>query len=70
MVYEYLPEKAAKNQLGQVSCCAREDRTVGENLEFKITRLEEELARLKASRASLEPLLAMKVRDIRNAMDY
>jgi hypothetical protein len=49
---------------------SREDRTVGENLDFKIARLEEELARLKASRESLGPLLPLKVRDIRNAMDY
>jgi hypothetical protein len=49
---------------------SRQDRTVGENLDAKIEMLEVELARLKASRASLTPLLSMKLRDIRSAMDY
>ena len=55
---------------GLVNAISREDRTVGENLDFKIARLEAELERLKASRNTLAPLLAMRVQDIRSAMEY
>lgn len=44
--------------------------TVGENLDNRIAALETELARLKASRESLGPLLAMRIRDIRDAMSF
>lgn len=44
--------------------------TVGENLEARIDQLEKELARLKASRESLGPLLSMRIRDIRDAMSF
>lgn len=44
--------------------------TVGENLELRIKMLKEELARLEASRATLAPLLEMRIRDIRDAMNY
>ena len=46
------------------------DPTVGENLDRRITHLEHELAQAKASRESLGPLLNMKIRDLRRAMDY
>jgi hypothetical protein len=44
--------------------------TVEENLDERIRYLETELQRLKDSRESLGPLLKMKIRDIRQAMDY
>jgi uncharacterized small protein (DUF1192 family) len=44
--------------------------TVGENLEIRIKVLKEELARLEASRETLKPLLEMRIRDIRDAMNY
>jgi uncharacterized small protein (DUF1192 family) len=44
--------------------------TVGENLEMRIKMLKEELARLEASRDTLQPLLAMRIRDIRDAMNF
>ena len=46
------------------------DPTVGENLDRRIAHLEHELAQAKASRESLGPLLHMKIRDLRRAMDY
>jgi hypothetical protein len=44
--------------------------TVEENLDERIRYLESELKRLKDSRESLAPLLKMRIRDIRQAMDY
>ena len=44
--------------------------TVEENLDERIRYLESELQRLKDSKESLGPLLKMKIRDIRQAMDY
>jgi hypothetical protein len=44
--------------------------TVEENLDERIRYLESELQRLKESKESLGPLLKMKIRDIRQAMDY
>ena len=44
--------------------------TVGENLELRIKILKEELARLEASRETLGPLMNMRIRDIRDAMNY
>jgi hypothetical protein len=46
------------------------DPTVRENLDRRIANLENELAQIKASRATLGPLLDIKIRDIRRAMDY
>ncbi len=63
-------KSAYGTQLGMANAISREDRTVGENLDFKIARLEAELERLKASRSTLAPLLAMRVQDIRSAMEY
>ncbi len=44
--------------------------TVGENLETRISMLEKELERLKESRTTLGPLLNMRIRDIRDAMNF
>jgi hypothetical protein len=44
--------------------------TVGENLDRRIAHLEHELAQAKASRETLGPLLSMRIRDLRRAMDY
>ena len=44
--------------------------TVEENIDEKIRYLESELARLKQSKEDLAPLLKMRIRDIRQAMDY
>ena len=44
--------------------------TVEENIDRRIRMLEAELERLKQSKADLAPLLKMRIRDIRQAMDY
>jgi len=44
--------------------------TVGDNIEEKIRYFESEIARLKQSKEDLAPLLKMRIRDIRQAMDY
>lgn len=44
--------------------------TVGDNIDEKIRYYESEIARLKQSKEDLAPLLKMRIRDIRQAMDY
>lgn len=44
--------------------------TVEENIDNKIRHLQAEIARLEASKQELLPLLGMKIRDIREAMNY
>ena len=44
--------------------------TVEENIDTKIERLQAEIERLKQSKMDLAPLLKMRIRDIRQAMDY
>ena len=44
--------------------------TVEENIDDKIRYYESEIARLKQSKEDLAPLLKMRIRDIRQAMDY
>ncbi len=44
--------------------------TVEENINGKITNLQEEIYRLEKSKATLGPLLKMKIQDIREAMNY
>ena len=44
--------------------------TVEENIDIKIRHLEAEIDRLKKSKEDFAPLLKMRIRDIRHAMDY
>jgi len=44
--------------------------TVGENIDLKIKQLQDEIVRLESSKTTLGPLLAMKICDIRDAMNY
>mgnify|MGYP001572944588 FL=1 len=44
--------------------------TVVENIDQKIAQLQAEIVRLKASKTTLAPLLGMRIRDIREAMNY
>jgi hypothetical protein len=44
--------------------------TVEENIDNRIHSLRMELARLEDSKIELQPLLNMRIRDIRMAMDY
>lgn len=47
-----------------------ENPTVEENIDRKIARLQAEIDRLVKSKTELGPLLKMRIRDIRQAMDY
>jgi uncharacterized small protein (DUF1192 family) len=44
--------------------------TVVENIDRKIAAMKAEIARLEASKETLRPLLHMRIRDIREAMNY
>ena len=48
----------------------RGSKTVGENIDWKIEQLKREIQRLEDSKASLAPLLGMRIRDVRDAMSY
>mgnify|MGYP006319446461 FL=1 len=61
--------------MGQKECAVgliddRGSKTVGENIDIKIAQLQNEIKRLEESKASLAPLLGMKIRDVREAMSY
>jgi hypothetical protein len=47
-----------------------ENPTVEENIDRKISYLQGEIDRLIKSKEDLGPLLKMRIRDIRQAMDY
>ncbi len=47
-----------------------ENPTVEENIDRKIGYLQGEIDRLQKSKEDLGPLLKMRIRDIRQAMDY
>jgi hypothetical protein len=47
-----------------------ENPTVEENIDRKISYLQGEIDRLVKSKTELGPLLKMRIRDIRQAMDY
>lgn len=47
-----------------------ENPTVEENIDRKIRYLQTEIERLEQSKQDLAPLLKMRIRDIRQAMDY
>jgi uncharacterized small protein (DUF1192 family) len=44
--------------------------TVEENIDSRIKQLQTEIDRLKKSKDDLAPLLKMRIRDIRTAMDF
>ena len=44
--------------------------TVGENIDSKISILKKEIERREASKVELAPLMKMRIRDIRDAMNY
>lgn len=48
----------------------RSDRTVSENIDAKIAMLKAEIDRLEKSKETLAPLMHMRIRDIREAMNY
>ena len=63
---EYIAKQAGANPITRLD----ENPTVGENIDRKISYLRAEIERLEQSKIDLEPLLKMRIRDIRQAMDY
>ena len=59
-------QEAYANQISPID----RNPTVEENIDMKIRHLEAEIERLKKSKEDLAPLLKMRIRDIRQAMDY
>jgi uncharacterized small protein (DUF1192 family) len=73
MYDNYPKEMAMKNAAMQAEgCLVGVDRnpTVGENIDSKISMLKKEIERLEASKVELAPLMKMRIRDIRDAMNY
>lgn len=64
--YQYPVESTRAPLIGGID----HNPTVEENIEQKIRYHEAELVRLKQSKEDLAPLLKMRIRDIRQAMDY
>ena len=67
-------ENQAIGNAEKAQCVAQLDdrgsKTVGENIDWKIEQLKREIQRLEDSKASLAPLLGMRIRDVRDAMSY
>ena len=61
---------AAEAQIGMRDKGIEHNPTVEENIDNRIHALKMELARLEQSKIDLQPLLKMRIRDIRSAMDY
>jgi len=51
-------------------CEVEHNPTVGENIDMKIAHLQREIARLEQSKIEMLPLMGMRIRDIRSAMEY
>ena len=66
MDYARIEKQAAAKQLLGID----HNPTVEENIDNRIHSLRMELARLEDSKIELQPLLKMRIRDIRMAMDY
>lgn len=68
---QYAGLTAAQNQCGgQLADMVDRNPTVGENIDTRIAHLVREIERLEESKKTLGPLLDMKIRDIRDAMNY
>ena len=67
--YGYSLQEQQKIYANQIDSIDRNP-TVEENIDVKIKRLQAEIERLQQSKKDLAPLLQMRIRDIRQAMDY
>ena len=66
----YQMNQLAEKQTAGAMIDDRGSKTVGENIDMKIAHLKMEIARLEDSKLTLAPLLGMRIRDIREAMNY
>jgi hypothetical protein len=67
--YDFAVQEKQRAYANQIDSIDRNP-TVEENIDVKIKRLQAEIERLQQSKADLAPLLKMRIRDIRHAMDY
>ena len=63
-------QEAAQKQMAYDQIQVQQNLTVEENIDNKIRMMQAEIDRLEASKKELAPLLGMKIRDIREAMNY
>ena len=63
-------QEAAQKQMAYDQIQVQQNLTVEENIDNKIRLMQAEIDRLEASKKELAPLLGMKIRDIREAMNY
>jgi uncharacterized small protein (DUF1192 family) len=68
--YSYAIEKQRNAMAAHGVQAIDENPTVQENIDRKIALLRREIDRLEQSKTDLNPLLQMRIRDIRQAMDY
>ena len=61
---------AAEQCRTQLGYADERNPTVGENIDSKIAMLKKEIERLEASKVELAPLMNMRIKDIRDAMNY
>jgi hypothetical protein len=67
--YPYAMQENQRHYANQISA-VDVNPTVEENIDIKIRHLEAEIQRLQQSKLDLGPLLKMRIRDIRQAMEY
>ena len=63
-------QEAAQKQMAYDQIQVQQNLTVEGNIDNKIRLMQAEIDRLEASKKELAPLLGMKIRDIREAMNY
>ena len=66
---DVVEKQAAYGMIGNLQQVDRNP-TVEENIDTKIEMLKAEIKRLEESKVTLAPLLKMRIRDVREAMQY
>ncbi len=65
----YPPEIGQQREVARTLGAIDHNPTVEENIDGRIKHLQSEIDRLQKSKEDLGPLLKMRIRDIRSAMD-
>lgn len=66
---ENYPEVAAKTSINTLGGMVDHNPTVEENIDNRINSHRKEIERLEQAKLDLGPLLKMRIRDVRSAMD-
>ena len=69
-MYENYPHKPERVGTALMANPVDHNPTVEENINERIRYFESEIARLKQSKEDLAPLLKMRIRDLRMAVEY